>query len=188
MNTPFETPAPRPLKRHIWNSLGASKSFCIGLSIAILLLDFVTGPYIMFPIFFVIPVALAAWHHGLVFALVLSVILPVGRLFIALYVDHSMPLTYAITNAGIRVAVLAFIAALTSRTAHQTRELAREVKLLEGILPICMFCKRIRDNAQEWQQLEAYICEHSEADFSHGLCPECAQKHYGDILRMGRKS
>lgn len=50
------------------------------------------------------------------------------------------------------------------------------VKLLEGIIPICMFCKKIRDDNQNWQQLEAYISNHSEALFSHGICPHCAEE------------
>jgi hypothetical protein len=47
------------------------------------------------------------------------------------------------------------------------------VKRLQGLLPICSYCKRIRDDQNYWQQLETYLSEHSEAVFSHGLCPEC---------------
>ena len=54
--------------------------------------------------------------------------------------------------------------------------------MLEGLRHICMFCKRIRDESESWQPIEAYISRRSDADFSHGLCPECAQKHYGDVL------
>ncbi len=52
---------------------------------------------------------------------------------------------------------------------------------LEGILPICMFCKQIRDDNGQWNQLEAYISNHSEADFSHSVCPACAAKHYPGV-------
>lgn len=52
------------------------------------------------------------------------------------------------------------------------------VKKLSGLLPICSFCNKIRDDKGYWKQLEAYIHQHSEARFSHGLCPECAKKHY----------
>jgi len=57
----------------------------------------------------------------------------------------------------------------------------KEIKILHGILPICSFCKRIRTEADTWAQLERYIHEHSEADFSHTVCPECLRKHYPDI-------
>jgi len=51
-----------------------------------------------------------------------------------------------------------------------------KVKLLEGIIPICMYCKQIQNDKQSWQQMEVYISEHSEALFSHGICPECYAK------------
>lgn len=51
------------------------------------------------------------------------------------------------------------------------------VKQLEGIIPICVYCKKIRDDKNSWQQLESYISRHSEALFSHGVCPECLTHH-----------
>lgn len=54
----------------------------------------------------------------------------------------------------------------------------KKVKLLSGLLPICASCKKIRDEQDRWWRLEAYIAEHSEAEFSHGLCPECGEKLY----------
>lgn len=56
-----------------------------------------------------------------------------------------------------------------------------EVKTLSGFLPICASCKKIRDDKGYWNQIEAYISEHSEAEFSHGICPECSKKLYPDI-------
>ncbi len=56
-----------------------------------------------------------------------------------------------------------------------------QVKKLSGLLPICSHCKKIRDDKGYWNQIESYIYEHSEADFSHGICPECAKKHYPDF-------
>jgi PAS domain S-box-containing protein len=58
------------------------------------------------------------------------------------------------------------------------------VKLLEGIIPICMYCKKIRDDQQGWHQLERYITEHSEAMFSHGICPDCFEKTMKDLKDM----
>jgi len=55
-----------------------------------------------------------------------------------------------------------------------------EVKTLSGFLPICATCKKIRDDRGYWKQIEGYIQEHSDAQFSHGICPECAEKMYGD--------
>lgn len=56
-----------------------------------------------------------------------------------------------------------------------------EVKTLRGFLPICASCKKIRDDKGYWNQIETYIREHSEAEFSHGLCPECARRLYPDL-------
>ena len=55
-----------------------------------------------------------------------------------------------------------------------------KVKKLSGLLPICCICKKIRDDKGYWNQIEAYIRDHSEAEFSHGICQECAKKHYPD--------
>lgn len=60
----------------------------------------------------------------------------------------------------------------------RTATLTREVKVLRGILPTCSNCKKIRIEDGSWTQMEAYIADHSEADFSHGLCPECGEKLY----------
>jgi hypothetical protein len=56
-----------------------------------------------------------------------------------------------------------------------------EVKTLRGILPICSYCKKVRDDKGYWDQVEVYISEKTGADFSHGICPECASKHFGDL-------
>ncbi len=61
------------------------------------------------------------------------------------------------------------------------REALSQVKLLSGFLPICASCKKIRDDKGYWQQIELYIRDHSEAEFSHGICPDCAKKLYPDL-------
>ncbi len=56
-----------------------------------------------------------------------------------------------------------------------------EVKTLRGILPLCSFCKKIRDDKGYWEQVDVYIYKHLQADISHSLCPECAKEHYSDL-------
>jgi DNA-binding response OmpR family regulator len=71
--------------------------------------------------------------------------------------------------------------------AQQKEELETalaRVKQLEGIIPICMYCKKIRDDRNTWNQLERYISDHSEAKFSHGICPNCAQDQLEIITNM----
>jgi hypothetical protein len=61
-------------------------------------------------------------------------------------------------------------------------EALAEVKTLSGLLPICARCKSIRDDKGYWRRLEAYLGEHSEAEFSHGLCPKCASDLYPETF------
>jgi len=58
-------------------------------------------------------------------------------------------------------------------------KLENEINILKGIIPICSYCKKIRDDKESWQQLEAYISSHSEALFSHGICPTCLEEQMG---------
>ncbi|MDD3992785.1 MAG: PAS domain S-box protein [Desulfobacterales bacterium] len=58
-----------------------------------------------------------------------------------------------------------------------------EIKTLRGILPICSHCKKIRNDKGDWEQIEVYIKEHSEVDFSHSLCPECMKKLYPEMYK-----
>jgi hypothetical protein len=53
-----------------------------------------------------------------------------------------------------------------------------EIKTLRGLVPICAKCKNVRDDSGFWQTIEAYVCDHSEAEFSHSLCPECTNLLY----------
>ena len=56
-----------------------------------------------------------------------------------------------------------------------------EIKTLRGILPLCSFCKKIRDDKGYWEQVDVYISKHTEAEISHSICPECAKEHYPDL-------
>jgi PAS domain S-box-containing protein len=67
------------------------------------------------------------------------------------------------------------------RLIDELQNALAKVKKLSGFLPICASCKRIRDDQGYWNQIETYISEHSEIDFSHGICPECAKKIYKDL-------
>jgi hypothetical protein len=178
-------PQTEPLSRHLLSVLARPLTY-VFMSAGILALDLVTGPYLMFPILFVIPVTISAWLCSIRLAIALAVFLPVGRFFIAAFIEHSFPPAYAAGNALIRIAVLSYIGYLVARTSRQTKELQRELTVLEGLLRICMFCKRIRDENENWQPIEGYISQRSDVDFSHGLCPECAQKHYGEVFAKKR--
>lgn len=62
----------------------------------------------------------------------------------------------------------------------ELRQALEDIKTLQGILPICMHCKKIRNDTGYWEQVEGYISHHSEALFTHSVCPECIQKYYSE--------
>jgi hypothetical protein len=86
--------------------------------------------------------------------------------------------------------VLRTMSRMTSEVVNLSRELERknreleraleEVRKLQGILTLCMHCKKIRNDAGLWQKLEVYVSEHTDAEFSHGLCEACATRYYPD--------
>jgi CheY-like chemotaxis protein len=80
---------------------------------------------------------------------------------------------HARVRVGVRVVELQ--ATLAGRVGELERALAG-VKQLQGLLPICCYCKKIRDDRNYWQQVEGYISSHSDVQFSHGVCPECYEK------------
>jgi phosphoserine phosphatase RsbU/P len=70
--------------------------------------------------------------------------------------------------------------ALAAKVGELSRALA-EIKTLRGIIPICASCKKIRDDQGYWSQVEVYVRDHTEAEFSHSMCPECMQKLYAEF-------
>ncbi len=74
----------------------------------------------------------------------------------------------------------------TSRELHkknaQLQAALKEIKTLRGIIPICSHCHQIRDDQEVWNQLEKYLSERTDAQFSHGICPDCLKKHYPDLM------
>ncbi len=64
---------------------------------------------------------------------------------------------------------------------YNTNKIFHRMKYLEGILPVCASCKKIRDENGQWHQIETYIHERSAIDFSHGICPECCNKIYPEF-------
>ncbi len=63
----------------------------------------------------------------------------------------------------------------------ELKKALKEVKTLSGFLPICSHCKKVRNDNGYWDQIETYIKKHSEAQFSHSICPDCAEKYYPDF-------
>ncbi len=69
-------------------------------------------------------------------------------------------------------------------TVNQLKKAMTKVTQLSGLLPICAYCKKIRDDKGYWNQLEAYLQKHTKAEFSHGICPDCEKKVHSEIKQM----
>jgi hypothetical protein len=89
---------------------------------------------------------------------------------------------YRTIDNRIEGAVISFIDITERKRAEDALQKAfDEIRTLRGIIPICAKCKQIRDDQGFWSQVEVYIRDHTEAEFSHGICPECAKELYPDL-------
>ena len=174
MNIPSPIPKPFPP----WVVRAAARPWTHALiGLAVLLLDLVTGPYLLFPILFVLPVTLSAWFASTRAAYLLGVLLPLGRFFIAVYVDTPAPLIYMVANALIRVAVLVLLGYLVGRTARQTKALREQVA---GLVTVCAWSRTVEYKG-EWLSFEEYLKRRFDLDTSHGISPAEAQKALGAL-------
>jgi K+-sensing histidine kinase KdpD len=163
----------------------------VGLALLFLVgwLDYLTGTELHFSPFYFIPVAVVAWSMGRRAAIAMSV--ACGIMWhvmdaVSGYVYNSPSIAY--WNACIlffSFLVIAFTVSKIRQDLDRQRKLNHElesalgkVQRLEGLLPICAGCKCIRNDKGYWQEIEGYLTEHSDAHFSHGICPECAKKLY----------
>ncbi len=85
-------------------------------------------------------------------------------------------------SSGVDITERKLIEAEREKVVNDLQEALAKVRLLSGFLPICSVCKKIRDDQGYWQQIEAYIRDHSEAEFSHSYCPECAKRLYPEAF------
>jgi K+-sensing histidine kinase KdpD len=156
------------------------------------IIDYATGFELNFFVFYFIPVSIAAWYVGRKWAVVIAVLSAITWTAVDFLSGHrySHWSLYA-WNGGIRLAafvILGVALATIKKLLEIEKELSRsiwatleEVKMLKGFLPICSSCKNIRDDRGYWEKIELYIEQHSDAEFTHTLCPDCMKKLYPDI-------
>ena len=142
-----------------------------------------------FPLLYAIPVVLAGWYAGRGTAVALAVAVPLIRLAALVEMPAIAGATWGLAATIIaRGVVVFFIGLWFARLSEVERALDRRVRVLEGLLSICSFCKSIRNEDGEWERLEAFITRRSEAKFSHGFCPSCGASHYGGFLDTDRSN
>ena len=155
--------------------------FMILLCLVFVVLDWNLVPLHIFPFVFIFPVMLVAWNRNAWLAAICAGVLSLTRILHQLVFSQSQVPFNELADTLICFFVLELLSLLTLLLGRQSRKLRERVQALEGLLPICSFCKSIRDDKDEWVQLEDFMARHSGAVFSHGLCPVCAKKHYGDF-------
>lgn len=138
-------------------------------------LNYSVGPNVEFPGLFLVPVVFAAWYGGMKWALPMS-LLPFTRVLMMMGEDTPVDLFPIVVSAVVRAIVFVPIALWVATVAAAQRALKHEVEMLEGLLPICSYCKKIRDDAGEWQVVEKYIQDRTAATFSHGICEPCLRE------------
>jgi hypothetical protein len=168
-------------------STPAAWAAIIGSVMVLGVIDWTTGYELNFFVFYFLPVSYAGWRFGQLPAV--NVSLGCGAVWA--FADqlsgnsYSHPF-YAVWNTLIRLSAFLFIGWVMARNrsileeerelAGQLRHSLSEVKILEGLLPVCCECKKIRDEKNQWQPMEEYVSGRTSVVFTHGYCPECARR------------
>jgi len=158
--------------------------FGIPLTLIVALLDFYTGNELQVSVLYLVPISLASWKLGkgeAVFVASFSALIwfVEDALLVRQGTSFWIPFLNMLALLGVFLTVVLSLSALRSAFAEQER-LIREledalgrVKTLTGLLPMCSWCKKVRDDQGYWKAVEAYIHEYSNAEVTHGICPEC---------------
>ena len=149
-------------------------------------LDEMTGDDIGFFVFYFVPVALAAWYVGAEWAVVVS-LLSAGVWFTSDALGGTLAASMSLSTWDSLIRLAAFLSIgwttaqirrLLDRERQMSADLARsldEVRVLKGLLPVCAWCSKVRDESGDWQAFDTYIARHTDAEVSHGMCETCAE-------------
>lgn len=170
--------------KHLENSKLLLVLTIVSLVSTVTLLDVGTGDEVAVSSLFLLPVTLASWTAGRKVGFFVSIACAVSVLGVDLWSGRQY--RHAFTpfwNAAIVLSFFVVVASLvTNRRRLEGEQEARlqeaiaSVKTLRGLIPVCAWCKKIRDDRGYWSEVEAYVAAHTEADFTHGVCPDCAGK------------
>ena len=155
------------------------------------LVDHLTGERLDFFLFYFIPIGYLAWHVGRRAAIIMAAASgTIWWLVNMLWVQTGDSWAVDAWNEVVLLASFLVVACLISgiraevehhkKTAKDLSEALSTIRRLTGIVPMCVYCRRIRDKKDEWLPLESYIARHTEAQVSHGMCPQCYRQHHGD--------
>jgi hypothetical protein len=190
-----DSPSP---KHHSYQRAAFFWAFALIILGAIGWFDYATGYDLHVFAFYFLPVWLIGWYVGLRSGMYMA-LLAAGTWFLADYASGHVYSSPGVGgwNALMEFAACVVVAGTASIVQTQLRaqeklnaelfQMMAQIKRLEGLLPICAACKQIRNDRGEWEVMEKYITAHSEAQFSHSVCPECAHKLYPQYLDEPRE-
>jgi hypothetical protein len=117
------------------------------------------------------------------FVIVLFLFLTVGNEIIDIphYIFNDAPTSYSQRIGEIIIELSIFLIVMVLQI-RLLKKLYKRIRILEGFLPICANCKKIRNAKDQWEEMEKYISKHSLARFSHSICPDCARQLYPDLF------
>ncbi len=164
--------------QYTWRLVG------IPLTLIVALLDYFTRNELQVSVLYLVPIALASWkltRGEAVFVASFSALIWFVAETAALHQTTTVwiPFLNMLALFGVFLTVALILSALREAFAEQKRlireleEALGRVKTLTGLLPMCSWCKKVRDDHGYWQAVEAYIHEHSNVEVTHGICPEC---------------
>jgi len=171
----------KKLSAFAWSALAVIIVIALGM------VDWLTGYELNFFVFYFLPVSIGAWFLGFMVAAPLAILSAGVWLGADILTGHvyTSPIYFA-WNMMVRLVSFLVIGWCVSKirqlldlereTTRSLRRSLSQIKVLETFLPICAQCKKIRDEQGVWQQLEVYLGQHSNTQFSHSYCPECARK------------
>jgi len=148
---------------------------------ALAALDYALGPDPQFPVFYAPAVIGAAWYSSRTTAVTLAAWVPLVHSLLLALLWRPGHWAGLLATTWLRGGAVLLVGVWFRRLATYEVTMSRHIQVLEGLLPICAFCKSIRNNAGEWERLEAFISRRSEATFSHGFCPSCQRTHYPEL-------
>jgi len=149
------------------------------VALPVLWAEYLTGIYTEFPLVYVVLVSLSAWYSGWRPALALTVGIPLAHFAFNVLDSRQLDLLALLGTEALRGVVIGVLALWLSRLSDHERALQDELRNLRGrLLPICSFCKSIKNDMGEWERLERFISKRSQTQFSHGVCPACRDVHY----------
>jgi hypothetical protein len=168
---------------YAWRLLG------IPLTLIVALLDYYTGNELNVSVLYLLPIALASWKLAKEEAVVVAAFSAVvwfveDYLILRRATSLWIPLLNMVALFGYFLAMVLVLSALRKAFAAQQRLIGElqaslgQVKTLSGLLPICSWCKKVRDDQGYWTAVEAYIQKYSLADVTHGICPDCLATYF----------